>query len=93
MSIMHILTIVLFAVLAIVKGEFFGAGPNFVFDGSLDPNFNGGRDSRADRGPVVFPPAPPDNGETSGVIPGASGYGFVPTANGQNFGGFKPYYL
>lgn len=30
-------------------------------------------------GPVVFPPSPPDAvDETSGVIVGASGYGFVP---------------
>lgn len=36
------------------------------------------RDPRQNPGPVVFPPAPPDNGETSGVVVGASGYGFVP---------------
>lgn len=36
------------------------------------------RDPRHNTGPVVFPPAPDDNGETSGVVVGASGYGFVP---------------
>ncbi|XP_057667950.1 uncharacterized protein LOC130900948 isoform X1 [Diorhabda carinulata] len=36
------------------------------------------RDPRQNTGPVVFPPAPPDSGETSGVVVGASGYGFVP---------------
>lgn len=29
-------------------------------------------------GPVLFPQAPEDSGMTSGVIVGASGYGFVP---------------
>ncbi|XP_073949684.1 uncharacterized protein isoform X1 [Choristoneura fumiferana] len=43
----------------------------------------GARDPRANtgtlNGPVVFPPSPPgDPSQTSGVVPGASGYGFVP---------------
>ncbi|XP_059046465.1 uncharacterized protein LOC131842048 [Achroia grisella] len=48
------------------------------------PNFNslsaaGARDPRANTGPVVFPPSPPgDPSQTSGVVVGASGYGFVP---------------
>ncbi|XP_050594529.1 uncharacterized protein LOC126924275 isoform X1 [Bombus affinis] len=37
------------------------------------------RDPRSNRGPVLFPPGPPPNSaDTSGVIVGASGYGFVP---------------
>ncbi|XP_054006876.1 uncharacterized protein LOC128891429 isoform X1 [Hylaeus anthracinus] len=39
----------------------------------------GMRDPRSNRGPVLFPPGPPPNSaDTSGVVPGASGYGFVP---------------
>lgn len=39
----------------------------------------GMRDPRSNRGPVLFPPGPPpNNADTSGVIVGASGYGFVP---------------
>ncbi|XP_050305318.1 uncharacterized protein LOC126742625 isoform X2 [Anthonomus grandis grandis] len=44
----------------------------------LDSALTSARDPRQNPGPVVFPPAPPDNGETSGVVVGASGYGFVP---------------
>ncbi|XP_026315639.1 uncharacterized protein LOC113227001 [Hyposmocoma kahamanoa] len=37
------------------------------------------RDSRSNTGPVVFPPSPPgDPSQTSGVVVGASGFGFVP---------------
>ncbi|XP_064549969.1 uncharacterized protein LOC135436325 [Drosophila montana] len=37
------------------------------------------RDPRQNRGPVVFPPSPPDAiEESSGVVVGASGFGFVP---------------
>ncbi|XP_001608077.2 uncharacterized protein LOC100120369 isoform X1 [Nasonia vitripennis] len=37
------------------------------------------RDPRSNTGPVLFPPGPPGNpADTSGVIVGASGYGFVP---------------
>ncbi|KAF5305566.1 hypothetical protein FQA39_LY01657 [Lamprigera yunnana] len=64
--------------LALVKGQGFGSyGFQHPFAGGLDASL-GLRDPRQNTGPVVFPPAPPDNGETSGVIPGASGYGFVP---------------
>ncbi|XP_055616655.1 uncharacterized protein LOC129762445 isoform X2 [Toxorhynchites rutilus septentrionalis] len=43
------------------------------------------RDPRQNRGPVVFPP-PPTGGpmESSGVVVGASGYGFVPPNSPQN---------
>ncbi|XP_014475525.1 PREDICTED: uncharacterized protein LOC106744901 [Dinoponera quadriceps] len=41
------------------------------------------RDPRSNRGPVLFPPGPPPNSaDTSGVIVGASGYGFVPPSAG-----------
>lgn len=40
-------------------------------------------------GPVLFPPGPPPNNEdTSGVIVGASGYGFVPPNQGKSSLGF-----
>ncbi|CAO1431646.1 unnamed protein product [Diamesa serratosioi] len=46
---------------------------------------NGARDPRQNRGPVVFPQSPPDAPEeSSGVVVGASGFGFVPP-NQQNF--------
>ncbi|CAG4973932.1 unnamed protein product [Parnassius apollo] len=65
---------------------YFGGG---FSDGYLGTNFGvpsygglsaaGSRDPRANRGPVLFPPSPPNGPpQTSGVIPGASGYGFVP---------------
>lgn len=39
-------------------------------------------------GPVVFPPSPPgDPSQTSGVVVGASGYGFVPPGSqGKTYG-------
>ncbi|XP_017792935.1 PREDICTED: uncharacterized protein LOC108574803 isoform X1 [Habropoda laboriosa] len=41
------------------------------------------RDPRSNRGPVLFPPGPPPNSaDSSGVIVGASGYGFVPPNQG-----------
>lgn len=66
--------------IAIVRGQNygFGFGSPYAFGGGLDVPFQSQRDSRQNTGPVVFPPAPPDNGETSGVVVGASGYGFVP---------------
>ncbi|KAM7361512.1 uncharacterized protein ACRADG_012429 isoform 2-T2 [Cochliomyia hominivorax] len=65
------------------------AGQNFLFGqlpnrhinlNSIDfPQDAQVRDPRQNRGPVVFPPSPPDAvDESSGVIVGASGYGFVP---------------
>ncbi|XP_054266688.1 uncharacterized protein LOC128988926 [Macrosteles quadrilineatus] len=53
----------------------------------------GARDSRGNRGPVVFPPSAPGT-ETSGVRVGASGYGFVPAPprGGHGpFAGFNAY--
>lgn len=73
---------ILFALLALVKAQRFGGAfdffPAYEFGGGLDAPIQAARDPRANTGPVVFPPAPPDNGETSGVVVGASGYGFVP---------------
>ncbi|XP_029673751.1 uncharacterized protein LOC115241918 [Formica exsecta] len=41
------------------------------------------RDPRSNRGPILFPAGPPPNSaDTSGVIVGASGYGFVPPTAG-----------
>ncbi|CAK1540646.1 unnamed protein product [Leptosia nina] len=59
---------------------------NFGFAGGYLGSFGGAgfnglsaRDPRANTGPVVFPPSPPgDPSQTSGVVPGASGYGFQP---------------
>ncbi|KAL6422854.1 hypothetical protein ACFW04_010408 [Cataglyphis niger] len=48
------------------------------------------RDPRSNRGPILFPPGPaPNSGDTSGVIVGASGYGFVPPTAGR-FSYFPP---
>lgn len=49
--------------------------------GGLDASLNQ-RDPRANTGPVLFPAPPGDNGQTSGVVVGASGYGFVPPNQG-----------
>ncbi|XP_076240705.1 worker-enriched antennal transcript isoform X4 [Calliopsis andreniformis] len=47
----------------------------------------GMRDPRSNRGPVLFPPGPaPNSADTSGVIVGASGYGFVPPNQGSYIG-------
>lgn len=67
--------------ITLVSGQFFG---NFDRRFSLnaisdDYSSNGIRDGRNDRGPVVFPPPPSDSPvESSGVVVGASGFGFVP---------------
>lgn len=68
------------SLLGVVRAQF-GFDSPFAFGGGLDVPLQAQRDSRQDRGPVVFPQAPPDNGETSGVVVGASGYGFVPPNN------------
>ncbi|VEN48552.1 unnamed protein product, partial [Callosobruchus maculatus] len=39
----------------------------YTFSGGLDSSYRSTRDPRQNTGPVVFPPAPPDNGESSGV--------------------------
>lgn len=62
------------------RAQFGGLGLEFSSYGGfgLDSALTSARDPRQNTGPVVFPPSPPDNGETSGVVVGASGYGFVP---------------
>lgn len=73
-----------FCCLVVVKGQFFDHFDSFQgFGGGLDSPLQATRDPRQNPGPVVFPPAPPDNGETSGVIVGASGYGFVPPGHSK----------
>ncbi|SPP82694.1 uncharacterized protein LOC117585439 isoform X1 [Drosophila guanche] len=64
-------------------GQFPSSRARFGFDPlSLAPASSATqqvRDPRQNRGPVVFPPSPPDAvDESSGVVVGASGYGFVP---------------
>ncbi|CAH1131151.1 unnamed protein product [Ceutorhynchus assimilis] len=63
---------------AVVRAQFGGFGFSSFGGFGLDSPLTSARDPRQNPGPVVFPPAPPDNGETSGVVAGASGYGFVP---------------
>ncbi|XP_011862703.1 PREDICTED: uncharacterized protein LOC105559203 [Vollenhovia emeryi] len=83
---MRIVVLVVFviAVLAAVSAQdfrhfFAGFGP-FGLQGSRSSVM---RDPRSNRGPVLFPPGPPPNSaDTSGVIVGASGYGFVPPSAG-----------
>ncbi|RVE49148.1 hypothetical protein evm_006155 [Chilo suppressalis] len=79
------IAIVLCACIALASAQFGYNG----FDGFFDAGFSSqdysgissaaARDPRANTGPVVFPPSPPgDPSQTSGVVVGASGYGFVP---------------
>ncbi|KYB29295.1 hypothetical protein TcasGA2_TC001141 [Tribolium castaneum] len=76
--------VVSFCLLAVVRAQFFGDFESLGgFGGGLDSPLQATRDPRQNPGPVVFPPAPPDNGETSGVIVGASGYGFVPPGHSK----------
>lgn len=65
------------SLLVLASAQFGFSGLDY-FGNGLDANLQSARDPRQNPGPVVFPPAPPDNGETSGVVVGASGYGFVP---------------
>ncbi|XP_040154490.1 proline-rich receptor-like protein kinase PERK13 [Anopheles arabiensis] len=71
--------------LASLTGDF--GGPSAFGGQDLSGTLNAGiRDPRQNRGPVVFPPAPADAPvESSGVIVGASGYGFVPPNTPQKF--------
>ncbi|XP_037950407.1 uncharacterized protein LOC119681320 [Teleopsis dalmanni] len=80
---------------ALVAGQQFllGQFPSTVHSqfnyNTLDavPQGSNVRDPRQNRGPVVFPPSPPNPlDESSGVVVGASGYGFVPPQ--QNNGVF-----
>ncbi|XP_052867274.1 uncharacterized protein LOC128273370 isoform X1 [Anopheles cruzii] len=70
--------------LASLTGDF--GGPTAFSGQDLSGTLNAGiRDPRQNRGPVVFPPAPADAPvESSGVVVGASGYGFVPPSAPQN---------
>lgn len=73
------LVVIFFALVAFAHAQFGGFGfDSSSFDGGFGGQLTNARDPRANTGPVVFPPAPPDSGETSGVVVGASGYGFVP---------------
>ncbi|XP_037028079.1 uncharacterized protein LOC119068558 [Bradysia coprophila] len=59
-----------------LSGDF--GGPS-AFSGGLGVGSTNVRDPRQNRGPVVFPDPPQDGPmESSGVIVGASGFGFVP---------------
>ncbi|XP_076295216.1 worker-enriched antennal transcript isoform X1 [Lasioglossum baleicum] len=72
-----ILLVFVFAVLAVCSAQdysqlFAGFGPYLRQTAGM-------RDPRSNRGPVLFPPGPPPNSaDTSGVVAGASGFGFVP---------------
>ncbi|XP_058453353.1 uncharacterized protein LOC131431560 isoform X3 [Malaya genurostris] len=72
--------------LSSLTGDF--GGPSAFADADFSSNrltAVSGRDPRQNRGPVVFPPPPTDGPmESSGVIVGASGYGFVPPSTPQN---------
>ncbi|XP_018368638.1 PREDICTED: uncharacterized protein LOC108764762 isoform X1 [Trachymyrmex cornetzi] len=80
---MRIIVLVVFvmAVLASASAQdfrhfFAGFGPYGIQSSVM-------RDPRSNRGPVLFPPGPaPNNADTSGVVVGASGYGFVPPSSG-----------
>ncbi|XP_063822746.1 uncharacterized protein LOC135072661 [Ostrinia nubilalis] len=83
------IAIVLCACVALTTAQF-GYGneyDNFFATSFGAPNLGGlsaaaARDPRANTGPVVFPPSPPgDPSQTSGVVVGASGYGFVPAGS------------
>ncbi|XP_014363782.2 uncharacterized protein LOC106715079 isoform X3 [Papilio machaon] len=89
----YITFVLLLACVAISMAQYnhFGGGfSDGYFSTSFGvPGYSGlsaaaGRDPRANtgiqrRGPVLFPPSPPTGPlQSSGVVPGASGYGFVP---------------
>ncbi|XP_031825827.1 worker-enriched antennal transcript isoform X2 [Nomia melanderi] len=76
-----ILLAFVFAILAVTSAQdysqlFAGFGPYLRQSAGM-------RDPRSNRGPVLFPPGPPpNNADSSGVIVGASGFGFVPPNQG-----------
>ncbi|XP_014363781.2 uncharacterized protein LOC106715079 isoform X2 [Papilio machaon] len=84
----YITFVLLLACVAISMAQYnhFGGGfSDGYFSTSFGvPGYSGlsaaaGRDPRANTGPVLFPPSPPTGPlQSSGVVPGASGYGFVP---------------
>ncbi|KAF4524861.1 hypothetical protein B566_EDAN012817, partial [Ephemera danica] len=68
-----------------VQAGFYGAQSFFYPGNGFSAGSFGGAAGSRDVGPIQFPSAPLSS-ETSGVVPGASGYGFVqPQARG--FGG------
>lgn len=81
---MKFFIVILAVILAVANAQHFGrlGGFHDSFGGlNLNAPLVQTRDARANTGPVVFPPAPADSGMTSGVVVGASGYGFVPPNN------------
>lgn len=85
------IALVLCAYVALTSAQF-GYGGFADFGSSFGGNFNylsaAARDPRANPGPVLFPPSPAgDPSQTSGVVVGASGYGFVPPGSqGKAYG-------
>lgn len=75
-SFLQAVVVYICSLLVLSTAQYFG-GFNY-FGNGFDSALTSSRDPRQNPGPVVFPPAPPDSGETSGVVVGASGYGFVP---------------
>ncbi|XP_055903717.1 uncharacterized protein LOC129939623 [Eupeodes corollae] len=74
--------------ISLVSGQFFGGFDRRFSLNAIPNDFsgNGIRDARQDRGPVVFPPPPRDGPmESSGVVVGASGFGFVPPSQSQYY--------
>ncbi|XP_048526391.1 uncharacterized protein LOC109542199 isoform X1 [Dendroctonus ponderosae] len=88
------ITVCIACLAAVVRAQFGGFGYDFSSYGSfgLDSRLTRARDPRENTGPVVFPVAPPDNGETSGVVVGASGYGFVPPNSPRGPGRYFGYF-
>ncbi|XP_063237708.1 uncharacterized protein LOC134539535 isoform X2 [Bacillus rossius redtenbacheri] len=80
---MKLIALVCLCLLAVVTAQDDFPFSNFLSSGS----------SRENRGPVLFPPGDLPE-ETSGVIPGASGYGFVPPGSnrigGRGYGNPRP---
>ncbi|XP_077283561.1 uncharacterized protein LOC143909444 [Arctopsyche grandis] len=76
------LVVVLVAVASAQFGDFYGGGVYGPGGMQNFAPFASVRDPRQNTGPVVFPPSPPGNpADSSGVVVGASGYGFVPPSN------------
>ncbi|KAJ0175729.1 hypothetical protein K1T71_008888 [Dendrolimus kikuchii] len=87
------IVLVLCACLALTSAQF-GYNSGYDFFG-YNTQSAGPRDPRANTGPVLFPPSPPGGGpsETSGVVAGASGYGFVHPGAGAVSGRSLPRYF
>ncbi|CAB3360660.1 uncharacterized protein LOC135940419 [Cloeon dipterum] len=82
---MKVFAILICALAAIFGAEaYYQGAQSFFYPG---PQFGSGSlpGGSSDVGPVVFPSAPLSS-ETSGVVPGASGYGFVQPGAGRSFG-------